>query len=166
MKRLVLTLAIALVFSGISFAQGTLGSGGKQLNAGLGFSSWGTPIYIGADFGLSDEITIGPKVSFRKYDQRYFGNRFSQNLIVFGFNGNYHFNKILDLPSEWDLYAGLTLGYYSWSDPGNDYDGRGSGLGLDAQIGARYFFSDSFGLNLEFGGGMATGGSFGITYIF
>ncbi len=157
------TLIVALAFFGFTaaFAQGTLGKGGKQLNAGVGFSAWGVPIYAGLDFGVHESVTIGPKASFRTYSQ----TGFSQNLITIGFNGNYHFNQLLELPDQWDLYAGLTLGYYIWSNS-EFASARSSGIGLDGQIGARYFFSDNFGLNLEFGGGTASGGGFGITYIF
>ncbi|WP_366185107.1 hypothetical protein [Flavobacterium ovatum] len=38
-------------------------------------------------------------------------------------------------------------------------------LGLGLQIGGRYFFTDRFGINLQFGGGNVTsGGKIGITY--
>ncbi|HEY5691329.1 MAG TPA: hypothetical protein VIS49_07735, partial [Cyclobacteriaceae bacterium] len=62
------------------------------------------------------------------------------------------------------LYAGLTLGYYLWSSNEQFNNAKASGIGLDGQIGCRYFFSEKFGLNLEFGGGYASGGVFGITY--
>lgn len=168
MKKIVLlSLFSAFVVAG-SFAQGTLGKGGKQLNAGVGFSDWGVPIYVGMDFGVHESITIGPRVSYRSYNYTALGTDVKQSLTVLSFNGNYHFNKLINLAKPWDLYAGLTLGYYLWSDAkinGTTYNGgKGSGIGLDAQIGARYFFSDKFGLNLEFGGGTGTGGSFGITY--
>jgi outer membrane immunogenic protein len=172
MKKLVL-IGLFTAFAVVgSFAQGTLGKGGKQLNAGLGFSSWGVPVYVGLDFGVHESITIGPKFSYRKYSENYAGLKYSQSLAVLGFNGNYHFNKLINLDSKWDLYAGLTLGYYIWSDVKwsnnsfDGYDGKGSGVGLDAQIGVRYFFNDKFGLNLELGGGTGSGGSFGITYKF
>lgn len=151
-----------LLLSAGAFAQGTLDRGGKQLNAGIGFSNFGTPIYFGLDYGVSESITIGPRVSYRNFNQSILGSNFSQSLFVISFNGNYHFNKLVDLPSEWDLYAGLTLGYYLWSS--SDFDGQASGIGLDGQLGARYFFNDRFGVNLEFGGGTGTGGLFGITY--
>jgi outer membrane immunogenic protein len=170
MKKISLMALFVAVAATCSFAQGTLGKGGKQLNAGVGFSDWGVPVYVGMDFGVHESITIGPRFSYRNYGYRAAGFDVDQTLIVLSFNGNYHFNKILNLESKWDLYAGLTLGYYLWSDAkidGNNYNGgKGSGIGLDAQIGARYFFSDKFGLNLEFGGGTGTGGSFGITYKF
>lgn len=172
MKKIQLTVMLAVIAVSYSFAQGTLGKGGKQLNAGIGISSWGIPIYVGVDFGVHESITIGPKISYRKYNDSYSFGDYSQSLTTIGFNGNYHFNQLFNLPEEWDLYAGLTLGYYIWSDVKWDNGtyvgnyGNSSGVGLDAQVGARYFFSENFGLNLEFGGGTGSGGNFGITYKF
>lgn len=170
MKKLNVLIVLFVLASTCSFAQGTLGKGGKQFNAGVGFSDWGVPIYAGLDFGVHESVTIGPRASFRNYVYTRSGYEYRQSLTVLSFNGNYHFNQLLNLPSEWDLYAGLTLGYYYWSDTksssGVYYVGKSSILGLDAQIGGRYFFSDQFGLNLEFGGGTGVGGSFGITYKF
>lgn len=157
-------ISIALV------AQGSLPKGGKQVNAGIGFSSFGVPIYVGADFGVHESITIGPRISYRKYTEKYFGDKYSQTLTVISFNGNYHFNQLLSIEDKWDVYAGLTLGYYIWSDVKwnnssiNGFGGEASGVGLDAQIGARYFFNEKWAVNLEFGGGTGSGGIFGITY--
>jgi hypothetical protein len=170
MKKVNLIILLVVLASTFSFAQGSLRKGGKQLNAGVGFSDWGVPIYAGLDFAVHESITIGPRLSIRNYAYTRSNNDYRQSLAVFSFNGNYHFNKLLNLPSPWDLYAGLTLGYYLWSDvkttSGVYYVGKSSTLGLDAQIGARYFFTEQFGLNLEFGGGTGSGGSFGITYKF
>lgn len=170
MKKTSFTFLLSLLAI-LAWSQGTLDKGSKQLNAGLGFSGWGTPVYIGADFGIHEAITVGPRLSYRKYSSNYLVGRYSQSLTVISFNANYHFNSLLQLPSPWDLYAGLTLGYYIWSDVKWDnsaynYGGNSSGLGLDAQIGARYFFTDKLGVNLEFGGGTASGGSFGVTFKF
>jgi outer membrane immunogenic protein len=139
---------------------------GTQLNAGLGLSSWGIPIYAGMDFGVAPDITVGFEGSFRSYNQNYTGIGASTIVGLAG-NGNYHFNRLLKMPSKFDFYAGLNLGFYFWSTPRN-YPGSGtSGIGLGAQVGGRYFFTDKFGLNLEFGGGNAfAGGKFGITYRF
>jgi len=165
MKRITLIVLMAFFGATASWAQGTLGKGGTQLNAGFGFSGFGVPVYLGLDFGVHEDITIGPKVSYRNYRQRFGGTRYSQSLTVIGFNGNYHFNRLLQLPDQWDLYAGLTLAYYIWSSA--DFPtAEASGIGLEAQIGGRYFFAENFGINLEFGGGSISGGGIGITYIF
>ncbi len=165
MKKL-FVISFLIIGSLSAFAQGSLDKGGKQLNAGVGFSNFGVPIYVGMDFGVHESITVGPRLSYRNYNQTINGFAFNQNLIVLSFNGNYHFNKLIELPSEWDLYAGLTLGYYIWSvkDNNNNFNtNQSSGIGLDAQLGARYFFNDKVGLNLEFGGGTGNGGLFGVT---
>jgi hypothetical protein len=169
MKKLV-AISLFLV-SSVTYlnAQAPLGKGGKQFNAGLGFSNWGVPIYAGLDFGVHPDITIGPQVSFRSYSERYRDfpggtkYRYNHSIFVLAFTGNYHFNTLLEIPEQWNVYAGLTLGYYIWTSP-SDYPGnRGSGIGLDAQIGGRYFFSEKFGVNLEFGGGTTSGGKIGVT---
>lgn len=148
-------------------AQSPLVKGGKQLNAGIGFSGWGIPLYAGMDFGVYKDITVGFEGSFRSYNQTIAGTKYGSTIFGLSGNGNYHFNTVLEIPKNWDFYAGLNLGFYFWSSPSN-YPGNGSsGIGLGAQIGGRYFFKDNFGLNLEFGGGNAfSGGKFGITYIF
>ena len=144
-------------------AQSPLAKGNKQLNAGVGFSGWGVPIYAGMDFGVYKDITVGFEGSFRSYSV------YNYKFSIFGIvgNGNYHFNSLLNISSQWDVYAGLSLGYFIMSNP-NGYQGNvSSGIGLNAQIGARYFFKNNFGVNLEFGGGNTfSGGKFGITYIF
>ena len=152
-----------MLSAGAINAQAPLGKGGAQLNAGFGFSGWGVPIYVGADFGVGNDFTLGIEGSFRSYSDNWGSS------TVFGFlgNANYHFNRIMSIPSNWDFYGGLNLGFYSWSYPYNYNGTRYSGLGLGLQIGGRYFFTNKFGINLEFdGGNTISGGKIGITYRF
>jgi hypothetical protein len=70
----------------------------------------------------------------------------------------------MNIPTPWDFYAGLNIGFYNVSSSSIN-GGISSGLGLGAQIGGRYYFSDQWGINLEIGGGNSvSGGKFGITY--
>lgn len=162
MKKIVTTLSIFLAT--FSFAQSPLEKGNIQLNAGFGTSSWGTPIYIGADYGLTDVITIGAEASYQTY--KTFGIK--STILGFQGNANYHFNEILKVPKEWDLYAGLNLNYYRWTigDENNTVslvDDEPFGIG--AQIGARYYFNNKFAINIEFSGkNVNSGGKIGITY--
>jgi hypothetical protein len=157
-----LFILLSLLAIAESYAQSALPKGEKQLNAGLGFSNFGTPVYIGVDFAVHDDLTVGPQVSYRSHKN--LGYNF--NILVISGNANYHFNTLLDIPSEFDLYAGLTLAYYSWSKP-NSFPGRSnSGIQLEAQIGGRYYFDSQWAANLEFGGGNASGGKIGISYKF
>ncbi|MEI6696198.1 MAG: hypothetical protein WCO13_09025 [Bacteroidota bacterium] len=163
MKKVFLSIGF-LLFTFTLFAQGPVSKGGTQLNAGLGFSSWGVPVYVGLDYGVHHDITIGGEISFRSYNESWSNVKHNRSIIGISGNGNYHFNRILEIPSPWDFYAGLNLGFYSISS--SSYSGGiASGLGLGAQIGGRYYFSGKWGVNLEIGGGnTVSGGKFGITF--
>jgi hypothetical protein len=167
MKKLSIILLLSVISLFTVSAQSPLQKGRVQLNAGVGFSGWGVPIYLGLDFGVSRDFTLGFEGSFRNYKENYSEANYHSTIIGISGNGNYHFNRIMNIPSNWDFYAGLNIGFYAWTSP-NGYPGEGdSGLGLGLQIGGRYFITDHFGLNLEVGGGNAfSGGKFGITYIF
>jgi len=155
-------LLIVLVAFNKTYAQSALPKGEKQLNAGLGFSNFGTPIYAGVDFAVHDDVTVGPQISYRNHND--FG--FDFNILVIAGTANYHFNTLLEIPSNFDVYAGLTLAYYNWSSPNGFGGSNASGIELEAQIGGRYYFDSQWGVNLEFGGGNASGGKVGISYKF
>lgn len=168
MKNLVCCIFLTVV-SGYTISQSMLGKGGKQLNAGFGLSSWGLPVYVGLDFGVHPDVSVGFEASYRSYKEhwKFDDKRYTHSVMGLSGNANYHFNSILNIPQEWDLYAGLNIGFYVWNSSA-DYPGdHTSGLGLGAQIGVRYYFNERFALNLEGGGGNAfSGGKFGITYKF
>jgi outer membrane immunogenic protein len=167
MKKSFVILIFSLIAASVANSQSPLGRGNQQLNAGLGLSGWGIPLYVGLDFGIHKDVTLGIEGSFRSYNEHYTGSRYRSSIIGLSVNGNYHFNTILEIPSEWDFYAGLNISYFFWATS-SEYPGNGySGAGLGAQIGGRYFFRNNLGLNLELGGSNAfAGGKFGITYIF
>lgn len=164
MKKLFLTVCLIAITS-ISFGQNPLDVGQKQLNVGVGLSSWGIPVYGGMDFGVHEDITVGGEVGFRSHTTRSFGNRYNHSIISFSANANYHFNRILEIPEEFNLYAGLNAGFYVWNSP-NGYGGsQTSGIGLGLQLGGRYYFTDRWGINLEFGGTQNFGGGkLGVSY--
>ncbi len=146
MKKLTLMLVLLAIFQ-LANAQSPIGKGGKNINFGTGFTSWGLPVYFGMDWGVHPDITVGFNASYRFND--------GANPLGIAANGNYHFNTILDIPQQWDLYAGLNLGFVAWL--GDDVKDH-SPLGLDIAIGGRYYWSD-WGINLEFGGGTAFSGA-------
>ena len=185
MKK-ILFLAGLFMAAATASAQADLGKGNLQLNAGTGISGWGIPVYVGLDYGVTDEITVGGELSYRYDTSSYairanfgrFGEYRSDKITyrhhTFGVftNGNYHFNRLLRLPRQLDLYAGASLGFFFGSVTssegnikytGDDYSGFSAAL----QTGARYFFTDNFGVNLELSGGVLTSGAkAGITYKF
>ena len=163
MKKQFLLFAL-LISATVIFAQ-PISKGQSQLNLGVGFSSWGVPVYLGFDHGVSNDFTLGLEVSYRGYDDDWKHDKYHHSIIGFSGNANYHFNRVLNIPSPWDFYAGLNVGFYSLNSP-KDYNGsHTSGLGLGGQIGGRYYFSNKVGINLEFGGGNAFGGGkIGLTF--
>ncbi len=165
MKKLSFFLLAALIFSTAKvFSQSPLPIGKAQFNAGIGLSEWGVPIYFGLDYSVHEDITVGGEFSYRSYREHWNNGYYRHNVIGISGNGNYHFNTLLDIPQEWDFYAGLNLGFYIWNSPNDYYGSRSTGVGLGLQIGGRYYFSDKFGINLEFGGGNAfSGGKFGVS---
>lgn len=153
-----------IITTSVIFAQNPVSEGQSQFNAGVGLSSWGMPVYFGLDYGIQKDITLGGELSYRSYSENWDHDNYNHSVIGISGNGNYHFNSLLKIPTNWDFYAGLNLGLYIWNSPNNYGGSNSSGLGLDAQIGGRYYFTDKIGINLEFGGGNAfSGGKLGIS---
>ena len=145
-------------------AQNPLPKNKTQLNFGVGFSSWGVPVYVGFDYGVHKDITIGGELTVRSYKDDWHDKHYKHNIIGISGNANYHLNHVLNIPNNFDFYAGLNLGFYIWSKEDGYGGDHSSGLGLGGQIGGRYFFNKTFGLQLEFGGGNEfSGGKFGLT---
>jgi outer membrane immunogenic protein len=159
----ILLSAMLLISVGVT-AQTALPKGQSQLNFGVGFSDRGVPVYFGFDHAIHNNVTLGGELSYRGYNEKYNSNSYKHNVLGVSGNINYHFNTVLNIPSNWDFYAGANVGFYSWSSPDNYNGNNNSGLGLGGQVGGRYFFSKSTGINLEFGGGNAfSGGKLGLT---
>ena len=163
MKKQILTFVLLISTIAI-FAQGPISKGQSQLNLGVGLSTWGIPVYLGFDYGVHPDVTLGAEMSYRGYNDNWEKNKYKHSVIGILGNANYHFNNVLNIPSPWDFYAGLNVGFYTWNSPEGYKGSHTSGLGLGAQIGGRYFFTNKVGVNLEFGGGNAfSGGKLGLT---
>lgn len=167
MKKLAFLLSVFAF--GFTYAQAPLEEGSLQLNAGIGTSGWGTPVYVGVDYGLAPNFTLGGEVSYQSYSENLgYGGDLKSSILGLQVNGNYHFNEVLNIPSEWDFYAGANLNYYSWSSKynGTTYNNpSANNFGLGLQVGGRYFFNDKFAINLQLGGGnVVSGAKIGITY--
>lgn len=171
MKKYLLVFVFVL-FGAMSYAQAPIKPGESQLNAGLGFSGNGLPIYVGVEFGAWDDISLGGVVSYRSDKETFTGGSYKYNYTSLAAVGNYHFNRLLNIPSNFDFYAGVSLGYTFVGSKIEGVSNTGtsvstSGLYFSGQVGARYFFTDHFALNLELGGGnYISGANLGITYKF
>jgi hypothetical protein len=165
MKK-VAVIVIAFLLSSSAYSQYKLRVGDAQLNAGLGLSThWGSPVYVGFDYGVHRYVSVGAEASFRSYTYNNdFGVTIRQNTLALLVNGNFHFSGLLPIPKDWDIYMGMNVGGYYNNTNTNI---RGSGFGIGAQFGGRYYFNDNFGINLEVGGGtIFDWGKLGISYAF
>jgi len=151
MKKISLLVISLFFIIGTIFAQtgvAPLSKGEKQLNLGLGISSYGLPVYAGIDFAVHNDWTVGPAVKVIIDENFRFGaiGRF-----------DYHWNRLIGISSEWDFYAGANLGF----NVGDDFD-----LDIGLQVGGRWYWSDKWALNLEFGGGTSFGSVIGVSMKF
>jgi len=138
-----------IFISSIALAQSPIGEEGIQLNFGVGLFDDGIPIYTGFDYGIHPDITVGSQLSLD----------LGFDYFTISGRGDYHFNTLLEIPRDWDFYAGLSLGFLAGID--DDYN---SGFDLGVQVGGRYYWSSDWGFNLEFGGGNnLSGGRFGVS---
>ncbi|UZR94230.1 hypothetical protein [Chondrinema litorale] len=171
-----LVLFIAFTLSNNAQAQyNPYDNGSNIVTIGVGASGWGVPIYASLEIPVADNITAGGILSYQSYSNRYSTFKYRHTIFGIGVLGNYHFNELLQISDEWDVYAGLTLGYYIWN---SKYDGSGSsvdysgpessGIGLGAQLGGRYFFKDNLAVNVEVGGGYTalSNGKVGLSIFF
>lgn len=176
------------IASGTAFAQGSEstgfapgGKGYRQLNFGIELQGWGIPVYAGMDFGVGEFITIGPRITLETQAESFVWKgmeaKSRSTVVVPSFRGDYHFSgHIKGLPAELDIYGGLTLGFVMLNSKTTyRIDGklvdeqptptRNTQPKLWAQLGARYFFSDNWGVQLEFAS-YGTDGAVGLTYRF
>lgn len=166
-KALVITLFLFILpFAGKS--QGSpIAEGALQGNLGAGLSSRGLPFYGALDYGVHQNVTVGGQLEYRVYNDRFAGIRYNHQIFGLSGNVNFHFNHLLELPEQWNVYGGANLGFYLWDSPGS-YSGSGAGgLGIGLQLGGRYYFNERWGANLELGGTqLFGGGKIGASYRF
>jgi len=165
-KFLFVALIVALI-SSTAFGQ-AYKKGDKMLNAGVGFGfGFGTgtsdlpPISLGLQFlSLQEKISLGAIVGYASSTDNWgVGSSYSwkYTYILVGGRGEYHFTDSKNL----DGYVGVILGYnvVSVSTPsgysGSTYTAAAGGLFYGGVLGARYYFSPSFGIFGEVGYGIS-----------
>lgn len=162
------------------------GKGYKQINFGIELQGYGIPVYAGMDFGVGEFITIGPRIIFETQgdtEKITWGGvdvvtTSRTTVAIPSFRGDYHFSgHIKGLPKELDIYGGLTLGIvmvrgsYEVSWDGEVQENlseepvKSNTPKLWGQLGARYFFAENWGVQLEFAS-YGTDGAVGMTYRF
>lgn len=156
---LVIALAIGMIVNAQHVEKGT-----KLISLSLGSASM---VITSFEYGISEKITIGPYIGIWNIDST-LSNGYSSDLRYYSYGalGNYHFYQ----DEKWDVYGGAVLGYQKAIVNDNDPDYSSSSHEFSSPVlgitgGGRYFFSDDFAGNIEFGfGGWL--GKIGLTYKF
>ena len=165
-KNYILSLVcvIGLVLSGTNAVAQQYDKGSIIINPGMGLGYWyaGSGFAVGfainAEFSITEEIAVGPYFGFTHWNYDYYvgsNSDISYNFIDFGARASYHFGTLLKVKNEnFDPYAGAFLGFVTSS---NNYDDNGYADPYDGAVrggiyaGARYYFSDKFGVFGEVG---------------
>jgi len=146
MKKLVFMLMFS-VLGTAAHAQAWTGKGDQKIQLGLSAWGYGTGIAATYDYGLNKLISVGGGAN--AYFDNYKNNDKDNRVFIFG-RLNFHLQDALDLPSKWDIYPGVDVGVL-----GRDF-------GIGAHIGAKYFFTEKFGVFAEVGNNGSLGVSFNL----
>ncbi|MGC1206210.1 MAG: DUF6646 family protein [Flavobacteriaceae bacterium] len=138
MKKLILLLTILSV----SFidAQAFIGKNDNKFQVGANFQENGTGLNVSYDYGIGENISIGLSSTYllgvndalknNMIDDlnASFDNRFD---VRARFNAN--LGNVINIDQNFDIYPGLSLGLKNFG----------------GHLGARYFFTDGFGVYTE-----------------
>ena len=116
-------------------AQAFKGKGDTKLNIGMALQNGGTGVLASADFGLGQNFSIGILSSYLLGAKEYLGEKPSFDYrfdLKARFNAN--LGSVLNVSPKFDLYPGLNIGLKNFG----------------GHLGARYFFSEGFGIFTEF----------------
>ena len=150
MKKKLFFLVAVLCFLGLGAqAQGTMSKGQLVGSLKVGFSDYGLPLGLSADYGVvSGFINGNAAVSVGGEVGVYISDDYTH--LSLAARGNFHYEFVNNL----DTYLGLNLGLV------------GRNFALNGHLGARYYFG-KFGVGLEFGmGNHAAGGTIGVSMKF
>jgi len=139
MKKITLLLLLFVGISSTSFGQAQ-----SQLSIGL--------IGVSYEIPVASAVSIAP-TAFTDFDL---------NWLTLGVKANYYFDELFGLPAAWDVYGGANAGFGMWIGGGT---AETNSLNIGLQVGGRWFWSEKWGIYLEFGGGSVggVGGGLGVT---
>jgi hypothetical protein len=114
-------------------AQAFKGKGDTKLDIGMTVQNGGTGVMASADFGLGENISIGVLGSYLLG-----GNQIQDVSSDYRFDAkarvSANLGSVLNLSPKFDVYPGLNLGLKNFG----------------GHLGARYFFTEGFGIFTEF----------------
>lgn len=160
MKKKLLLLVAVFCFLGVSVqAQSikTMTKGSLVGSARAGFSGYGIPVAVAADYGiLSGFINGNAAVSVGGELGIFAGNDEERGAFVdfsLAARGSFHYEFVQNLDTYAGVHVGLGIGDNLWPY-------------ITGHIGARYYFNERFGVNAEIGAGTGFNLSAGVSYKF
>lgn len=183
MKKLLFCAFAFSLLMGVS-ANAQFAKGDILINPGISFLGYGYGFgYAGGysglpalsasvEYSITDQIGVGGYVGYQSRKYSFSDIRWTS--IGFGARGVYHASELLndalnsDINAEkLDIYAGLSLGYqtYSWSSDIGNLSGLSSGAVVFGGIlGVRYMFKPGIGVYGELGRGAFGAITLGATF--
>ena len=128
-------IVLILTISGFVSAQAYKGKGDIKFQVGANIQKWGSGISVATDFGIGENMSFGFLTSYLLNTNEDFGTpKFEDRFDVKArFNAN--IGNVFKLKNNIDIYPGLDLGLRNFG----------------AHLGARYFFTNGFGVYSEIG---------------
>lgn len=130
MKKILLLVALLSVL--FVEAQAFYGKEDQKIQVGVNFQHNATSLDLAYDYGLGQNISLGIRTAYALGVpdglNANFGDRFD---LKARFNAN--IGNVLDIDDNFDLYPGLSFSLKNFG----------------GHVGARYFFSDGFGIYTE-----------------
>ncbi len=142
MKNILIILSFLLGIISVN-AQSFEGKGDSKFNIGYEAYGFGNGIKATYDYGLSELFSIGAGGTV------YFNNEENDYFIYA--RTHVHLGIVLDLPSKFDIYPGVELGYVSSEK-----------IGIVGYLGLRYFITKKIGVFAEIGNNGSVGLSFNV----
>lgn len=130
MKKILVLIAILSV--SFANAQAFKGDTDNKLQIGVNLQDKATGINVAFDYGLGENISVGVSGAYALSIKDGLDADFGQRIDLKG-RFNAHLGSVLDIDENFDLYPGLNLGLKNFG----------------GHVGARYFFSDGFGIFAE-----------------
>ncbi|MBR9758460.1 MAG: hypothetical protein GYB39_10270 [Algicola sp.] len=143
MKKISVILLLLSVF--FAHGQAFVGSGDQKLQIGANFQDMATGINVSYDYGLGENISVGLSAVYAlgissglKHDVVANGETLVEKAgFIDRFDLKARFNanigNVLNIDENFDLYPGLNIGFKNFG----------------GHVGARYFFTNGFGLFTE-----------------
>lgn len=161
MKKMLKWTLVAIIFLGLSQtskAQDGYAEGNIDLFVDFGFTTGLgiVPVTVGGNYMVLDFLSVGAEIGFRMDNYKlYFSpalgtQKFKRKGGCIITRGDYHFNDLLDLPGEFDVFAGIDIGVGFYGEGKYDiytYDGTNVYFLAGPHIGGKWFFSEKFGIH-------------------